>query len=123
MIRRPPRSTRTDTLFPTRRSSDLEIEDMAEDFAADLSGSVASMVFTALIHPGKIEARADATERLVERRIEPKAAALEARAKPLCASFAKLAALEPVIGINVIDAQADDAIAAPQRGLSSDRKS
>src|SRR3546814_7132671 len=50
-----------------------EIEDMAEDFAADLSGSVASMVFTALIHPGKIEARADATERLVERRIEPKA--------------------------------------------------
>src|SRR3546814_7707370 len=24
MIRRPPRSTRTDTLFPTRRSSDLE---------------------------------------------------------------------------------------------------
>src|SRR3546814_11559884 len=28
MIRRPPRSTRTDTLFPTRRSSDLAI--MAE---------------------------------------------------------------------------------------------
>src|SRR3546814_13237996 len=27
MIRRPPRSTRTDTLFPTRRSSDLEVED------------------------------------------------------------------------------------------------
>src|SRR3546814_5788918 len=25
MIRRPPRSTRTDTLFPTRRSSDLRI--------------------------------------------------------------------------------------------------
>src|SRR3546814_16699744 len=25
MIRRPPRSTRTDTLFPTRRSSDLEL--------------------------------------------------------------------------------------------------
>src|SRR3546814_13632671 len=27
MIRRPPRSTRTDTLFPTRRSSDLLLED------------------------------------------------------------------------------------------------
>src|SRR3546814_4285357 len=26
MIRRPPRSTRTDTLFPSRRSSDLPIE-------------------------------------------------------------------------------------------------
>src|SRR3546814_10646564 len=26
MIRRPPRSTRTDTLFPTRRSSDLPLE-------------------------------------------------------------------------------------------------
>src|SRR3546814_5066575 len=27
MIRRPPRSTRTDTLFPTRRSSDLSLRD------------------------------------------------------------------------------------------------
>src|SRR3546814_11644020 len=26
MLRRPPRSTRTDTLFPTRRSSDLDAE-------------------------------------------------------------------------------------------------
>src|SRR3546814_625988 len=30
MIRRPPRSTRTDTLFPTRRSSDLTIEKRIE---------------------------------------------------------------------------------------------
>src|SRR3546814_2903694 len=29
MIRRPPRSTRTDTLCPTRRSSDLEFEAFA----------------------------------------------------------------------------------------------
>src|SRR3546814_7262396 len=29
MIRRPPRSTRTDTLFPTRRSSDLFMPDTA----------------------------------------------------------------------------------------------
>src|SRR3546814_5517920 len=28
MLRRPPRSTRTDTLFPTRRSSDLLIEEV-----------------------------------------------------------------------------------------------
>src|SRR3546814_7367955 len=33
MIRRPPRSTRTDTLFPTRRSSDL-----AHDAAGDAAG-------------------------------------------------------------------------------------
>src|SRR3546814_4244827 len=28
MLRRPPRSTRTDTLFPTRRSSDILIEEV-----------------------------------------------------------------------------------------------
>src|SRR3546814_10290457 len=32
MIRRPPRSTRTDTLFPTRRSSDLIGTTAASDF-------------------------------------------------------------------------------------------
>src|SRR3546814_10128319 len=31
MIRRPPRSTRTDTLFPTRRSSDLDLAAIAFD--------------------------------------------------------------------------------------------
>src|SRR3546814_9469719 len=39
MIRRPPRSTRTDTLFPTRRSSDLLIARVEERFstvAADI---------------------------------------------------------------------------------------
>src|SRR3546814_5331915 len=35
MIRRPPRSTRTDTLFPTRRSSDLE---MIESGVINLDG-------------------------------------------------------------------------------------
>lgn len=87
---------------------DAEISDMAEDFAADISGSVASLVFTALAHPGRIEARADTTERLVEQRIQPKADALAARAKPLCQDFAKLDALEPVIGIDVITAHDDD---------------
>lgn len=81
---------------------DAEISDMAEDFAADISGSVTSLVFTALIHPGRIEARADATERLVEQRIQPKADALEARAEPLCEEFARLDALEPLIGIDAI---------------------
>src|SRR3546814_12427584 len=31
MIRRPPRSTRTDTLFPTRRSSDLQKQRLADE--------------------------------------------------------------------------------------------
>src|SRR3546814_11076867 len=37
MIRRPPRSTRTDTLFPTRRSSDLAKRDAAFVIARGLS--------------------------------------------------------------------------------------
>lgn len=86
---------------------DEEISDMAEDFASDIGGSVASLVLTALIHPGRIEARADATERLVEQRIQPKAEALAARAQPLCQGFAKLDALEPVMGIDVIAANED----------------
>src|SRR3546814_8304206 len=36
MIRRPPRSTRTDTLFPTRRSSDLGAQPLACVLALDL---------------------------------------------------------------------------------------
>src|SRR3546814_4434296 len=32
MLRRPPRSTRTDTLFPTRRSSDLKITDTRSNY-------------------------------------------------------------------------------------------
>lgn len=87
---------------------DAEISEMAEDFAADITGSVTSLVFTALIHPGRIEARADATERLVEQRIQPKADALAARARPLCQGFARLDALEPLIGIDAITAHDDD---------------
>lgn len=84
---------------------DAEIEDLAEQAAADVTGSIASLVFTALVNPARLEARADAIERLVERRIEPTAAALEARAKPLCAEFARLDALETRIGIDAIQPQ------------------
>src|SRR3546814_13727994 len=35
MIRRPPRSTRTDTLFPTRRSSDLTLRCLAQEHSMD----------------------------------------------------------------------------------------
>jgi hypothetical protein len=92
---------------------DDDIAELAQDYARDISGSVASLVFTALVHPGRIEARADTIERLVERRIEPKADALEARARPLCGRFAALDALEPTIGIDVIEA--DDGHRAHER--------
>src|SRR3546814_10972750 len=39
MLRRPPRSTRTDTLFPTRRSSDLKFNGAAR-FTDDRTGSI-----------------------------------------------------------------------------------
>src|SRR3546814_20897112 len=38
MIRRPPRSTRTDTLFPTRRSSDLFVDLAEADLLIALGG-------------------------------------------------------------------------------------
>src|SRR3546814_11291492 len=41
MIRRPPRSTRTDTLFPTRRSSDLELDDRRDGLAHEALAGVA----------------------------------------------------------------------------------
>src|SRR3546814_5005540 len=56
MIRRPPRSTRTDTLFPTRRSSDLawlapvqavvmNITDAQADWARDVRKTLANQGF------------------------------------------------------------------------------
>src|SRR3546814_1453211 len=38
MIRRPPRATRTDTSFPTRRSSDLHVDDIASGVIAAMRG-------------------------------------------------------------------------------------
>ncbi|WP_028079871.1 DUF2884 family protein [Solimonas soli] len=84
---------------------DGEIDELAEDIATDMSGNIASMVFTALVNPGKIEARADATERIVERRLQPKADALEARARPLCAQFVQLDRLETTLGIDAIEVE------------------
>src|SRR3546814_19064346 len=44
MIRRPPRSTRTDTLFPSRRSADLA-DEMADDRRADEAGAAGDQDF------------------------------------------------------------------------------
>ena len=97
---------------------DEEIDALAEDIAADMSGNIASMVFTALVNPGKIEARADATERIVERRLQPKADALEAKARPLCAQFAQLDRLETTLGIDAIEVEQKASSDKPGRGVS-----
>ncbi|MGH8446376.1 MAG: DUF2884 family protein [Solimonas sp.] len=95
---------------------DGEIDALAEDIAADMTGNIASMVFTALVDPAKVEARANATERLVERRIQPKADALEAKARPLCGQFARLDAMERMIGIDAIQLQPGTASADKDKG-------
>jgi len=98
---------------------DQDVDDLAEDLVSDMSGHVASLVFTALFHPSKMEARADAAERLVEHRIEPKTEALEAKAKPLCGQFAALDSLERVIGIDAISwEKADAPTTKNKRGFS-----
>lgn len=99
---------------------DAEIDALAEDLAADMTSNIASIVFTALLHPSRIEARADATERIVERRIQPKADALEAKARPLCAQFARLDALERTLGIDAIEVRPGASTRKPpaRRGLA-----
>src|SRR3546814_8427965 len=57
MLRRPPRSTRTDTPFPTRRSSDLPTESLIGDFrelkyffsGLVISSSIQLLVFFSLM--------------------------------------------------------------------------
>src|SRR3546814_3157605 len=49
MIRRPPRSTRTDTLFPTRRSSDLGRPDTHVVWDALLVGWIVSAIAAAVL--------------------------------------------------------------------------
>src|SRR3546814_15375728 len=44
MIRRPPRSTRTDTLFPTRRSSDLHVLGVRKAIRAAIGKGVGDRV-------------------------------------------------------------------------------
>src|SRR3546814_12365408 len=54
MIRRPPRSTRTDTLFPTRRSSDLHYPLGRMEFDADARRNIAERE---LLLPCRVELR------------------------------------------------------------------
>src|SRR3546814_5363026 len=53
MIRRPPRSTRTDTLFPTRRSSDLLVS-FTERVLAGAIGAASARVMVASVAKGEV---------------------------------------------------------------------
>src|SRR3546814_4099689 len=60
MIRRPPRSTRTDTPFPTRRSSDLKKRMSAEVIIVEVIGWTAAAIILAayiLLSLGKLDGR------------------------------------------------------------------
>lgn len=75
-----------------------EIDDIARDAAGKLTGNLASFVFRAIFDPREAEARAAHIERTVERRIEPRADALERRADALCADLRALDAEERALG-------------------------
>lgn len=97
---------------------DDEIGELAEQLASDLRRDIVSLVFTAILNPQKIEARAEATERLVERRLQPKADALEARAQPLCAQFTELDRLEQKLGVNASELKRSNAASLKKRVLA-----
>ncbi len=78
---------------------DHEIEQLAADTAAGLVGSVAGLIAQAIFDPAGVEARSDYVERLVERRIEPRAEALGIQAEALCDQLTELDRLETRLGL------------------------
>src|SRR3546814_18698197 len=69
MIRRPPRSTRTDTSFPTRRSSDLAVHTAPETVIIPRLNSIPDL------NPSPEISESDRTDRLNVREIETPVAA------------------------------------------------
>src|SRR3546814_6333717 len=69
MIRRPPRSTRTDTLFPTRRASDLDRAGQPLGLlAAVLSGAIEHRFDIAVLEQAGIHRRRDCKPVFFQRR-------------------------------------------------------
>lgn len=83
-----------------------EIGTLAADAAGQFAGSLLSFIGTALFDPDAAGARGDYLERLLERRIEPRAAQIEAQADKLCAGLRRLDALETEL--DLFDAIADE---------------
>lgn len=73
---------------------EAEIETLVLRAAGDMAGGIAAFAWSAITDPAHAEARGARIERLVERRVQPRADALEARADSLCKDLRKLDALE-----------------------------
>lgn len=78
---------------------DHEIEQLAADTAGGLVGGVAGLIAQAIFDPAAVEARSDYVERLVARRIEPRAEALGKQADALCDQLTELDRLETRLGL------------------------
>jgi hypothetical protein len=72
---------------------------LAADAAGQFAGSLISFIGKAVFDPSAANARSEYLERLVERRIEPRAAQLEARADRLCGTLRRLDTLETQLGL------------------------
>ncbi len=73
---------------------DDDFSAFAEDMALSMVGSVASFVGQAIFNPKAIEARGEYLERLVERRVEQRAAPLESDAEKVCRQLRELDEIE-----------------------------
>lgn len=98
-----------------------EIEGLAAEAAWGMTRSVFSFLVDAITDPDGAEARGEQLERLAERRIEPRAEALERRADALCADLRRLDALETRLGtFDLLQPEPDHGrsagLAAPRRG-------
>ncbi len=77
---------------------EAEIDTLVGHAAGDMAGGIAAFVWSAITDPAQAEARGARIERLVERRVQPRADALEARADGLCSDLRRLDALERTLG-------------------------
>jgi len=90
---------------PALRGTALEDElgALAADSAGQLAGGIASFIARTVFDPDAARARGEYLERLVERRIAPRADALEAAADAICVQLRELDTLEERLGaIDVI---------------------
>ncbi|MFC4250905.1 DUF2884 family protein [Sinimarinibacterium flocculans] len=98
--------------LPLDPAFEREIGALAADAAGQFAGSVIAFIGTALFDPDAAGARGEYLERLVERRIEPRAARIEAQADQLCGTLRRLDAIEAELGLFdvIVDARNDRAI-------------
>jgi hypothetical protein len=89
-------------LPPGRALRGTELEDeigaLAADSAGQLAGGIASFISRVIFDPDTAQARGEYLERLVERRIAPRADALEAAADAICVQLRELDMLEERLG-------------------------